>query len=321
MQRILVTGANGFVGRRLLYILLQRGMTVRATSRLIPSHPVEGIAEWYKADLADENIHLLDLCRDCQAVIHLAGQAHDPTASAAVFDAVNRRLTQRLAQTAAAAGVQHFIFLSTIKVHGEGQEPGREHAYTEVDTPAPEDDYARSKLAAELALQEACQASNMNFTIIRPPLIFGPGVKGNFLALLRVINMGLPLPLGSIRNRRSLVFVDNLCDLLVRLIISPAAANRVCPVSDMTVSTPELIRAMANALGTMTVVFPCPPGLLRILGTVSGRRAAVDRLTQSLVIDDSAMRRSLGWRPPVSAAVAMQQTADWFLSAGMRAKE
>lgn len=317
MQRVLVTGANGFVGRRLLYILLEHGMTVRATSRFIPSRPVEGIAEWFTADLVDEDVHLRDLCRDIHAVIHLAGHAHDPTATAAVFDAANRRLTQRLAQSAAAAGVQRFIYLSSIKVHGEGQGPGREcAAYNESDLPAPVDDYARSKLAAELALQEACQASDMSFTIIRPPLIYGPGVKANFLNLLRLVNTGLPLPLGSIRNHRSFIFVDNLCDLLVRLINSPSAVNRVFPVADMTVSTPELIHGMAHALGTRTVVFPCPPVLLRTLGSVIGRSSAVDRLLQSLVVDDSAVRRDLEWEPPISAATAMQQTADWFLNAG-----
>ena len=317
MHRILVTGASGFVGRRLLLRLLESGMTVRATSRRIPSDPVEGIEEWFRADLADEGMHLRDLCRDCHAVIHLAGQAHNPAAGADACDIANRRVTQRLAQAASAAGVQRFVYLSTIKVYGEGQE----RAYTESDPPAPMDDYARSKWAAEQVLQEACAISAMDCTIIRPPLIYGPGVKANFLALLRLVNTGLPLPLASIRNKRSLIYVDNLCDLLVRVIDVPASAGRIYPVADTTYSTPELIRSMARALRTGTMVFPCPVILLRTLGSVLGRRTAVDRLTAPLVVDDSAVRRDLDWKPPVPAATAMQQTADWFLSAGMRAKE
>jgi nucleoside-diphosphate-sugar epimerase len=312
MNRILVTGASGFVGRRLLYQLLQSRMTVRATSRHIPSSPIEGVAEWLKLDLMDEDSYLRDLCRDCYAVIHLAGQAHDFGANATSCDITNRRVTRRLAQAAAAAGVQRFVYLSTVKVYGEGQD----RAYTESDPAAPEDAYARSKLAAEQVLQEACQTSAMDFTIIRSPLIYGPGVKANFLALLRLVNTGLPLPLGSIRNRRSFIYVDNLCDLLFSVINAPAAVDRIYSVADLTLSTPDLIRSMARALGTRTMVFPCPPGLLRMLGSMCGRRATVARLTESLMIDDSAVRRDLDWKPPIPAATAMQRTADWFLGGG-----
>ena len=314
MPRILVTGANGFIGRKLLPLLVASGMTVRATSRQAPTEPVRGIEAWPEVDLTDGDARLVDLCRDCHAVVHLAGLAHDSTATAESSDASNHGVTRCLARAAAAAGVERFLYLSTIKVCGEGQAAGQEHAYSESDPPAPGDDYARSKWAAEQALQAVCETSGMDYTIIRPPLVYGPGVKANFLALLRLVGTGLPLPLGSIRNRRSMIFVDNLCDLLVRALNAPAAAGRTYHAADITFSTPELIRCIAGAMDMGARLLPCPPVILKVLGSLSGRWSAVNRLLGSLVVDDSHVRRELAWKPPVPVSTAMRQTAEWYLS-------
>jgi len=327
MNRILVTGASGFVGQRLLSRLLEAGHAVRATARRMPENTITGIGEWIQADLTDRQPRLRDLVKDCRAVIHLAGLAHAPGADPAACDRANRQVTLNLAQAAAAAGVERFVFLSTIKVHGEGWEGDAERAYACSDTPAPEDAYAQSKWAAEQGLQEVCRGSAaMDFTVVRVPLIYGPGVSANFLALLKLVNTGLPLPLAGIANRRSLIYVDNLCDLLARVVDAPVAAGRTYLAADTTLSTPELIDCIARALGREPVLFALRRSWLKMAAVCLGRRAVLDRLTQSLVVDDSGMRLDLDWTPPVALETAMQMTADWYLrmrrkGGGVRSRE
>lgn len=222
----------------------------------------------------------------CDAVVHLANIAHT-AAHPEDLQRVNVDGTRRQAERAVAAGVRRFVYLSSVKAA------------------SCDDAYGRTKLAAEHAL--AC-VRGLERVVLRPPLVYGPGVKANFLALMKLIKSGWPLPLASIENRRSLLYVGNLCDAIVLCLQAPLAAGGTYGVSDgEPVSTPRLCRALANALGQPSRLFSCPPGLLDLLG---GERAR--RLTGSLVIDDHLIREQLGWRPRYSLAEGLRVTADWY---------
>jgi UDP-glucose 4-epimerase len=230
-------------------------------------------------------------------VIHLAARVHmmhdasaDPLAE---FRKVNAEGTLNLARQAADAGVRRFIFLSSVKVNGE------RGFFRESDVENPQDAYAVSKYEAEQGLRRIAAETGMAVTIIRPPLVYGPGVKANFQALVRAVRRGIPLPLASIDNRRSLVAIDNLVDLIVTCIDSPAAANETFLVSDgEDLSTPQLVRRIAAALDRPPRLVPMPPVVLAAVARVLGRGEAADRLISSLQVDIAKARELLGWRPP-----------------------
>jgi nucleoside-diphosphate-sugar epimerase len=243
----------------------------------------------------------------------LAGLAHSYTSTSLDYLSLNARATGKLAEAAAQQGVKHFIYLSTAKVYGEGWPDGEPHpAYVETDTPEPADDYALSKLRAEQHLKDITGQSAMRCTILRPPLVYGPGVRANFLQMLGAVRKGVPLPLASIRNRRSLVYVNNLCALIQNLIEKQPASDRIYGIADVSISTPDLIRAVAAALDVPSRLFPCPVGLLRLAGRLIGRTGAIERLTRSFVVDASRIEKELGWRPPIPLPEAMRATAEWY---------
>ena len=309
-MKVLVTGASGFVGRALCEALLRHGQSVRGTLRQPDGKLalVEGIepivvgtinaATDWKAALAG-----------CDAIVHLAARVHvmddkssDPLAE---FREVNTEGTLNLARQAAQAGAKRFVFVSTIKVNGEG----REEPYRETDTPAPEDAYAISKWEAEEGLHRIARDTGMEVVILRPPLVYGPGVKANFLRLMRMVERGWPLPLGAIRNRRSLLYLGNFVDAIRVCIEHPAAAGHTFLLDDgEAVSTPELIRAVAQALGRPARLLAVPMGMLEGAGALLGKRAAVERLTGSLYVDSSLIRSRLGWTPPHSMAEGLAAT-------------
>jgi nucleoside-diphosphate-sugar epimerase len=224
---------------------------------------------------------------------------------------VNCDAAVRLAE-AAAGLVQRFIFLSSAKVHGEDSGGG---TYAEEDAPDPEDSYGRSKLEAEQALTETGARNGMELVIIRPPLVYGPGVKANFLRLLGWIDSGLPLPFASVRNRRSLIYLGNLVDAIARCAEHPAARGPFLVSDEETVSTPELVSRIARALERPARLFPAPPALLRVAGMIAGRRDEIRRLTGNLAIDSSRARRLLDWRPPYTLDAGLAETARWFRAA------
>lgn len=330
MTTAAVTGAAGFVGRHLVDALLADGTTmVRALVRTAEqAESLRAAVAACRPDaqarleprIAGDLVDAPDLAAHldgADAVYHLAARVHVLRETAADPDAAflraNRDATERLARAAAAAGVRRFITTSTVKVHGEasGGTP-----LTEAEPPAPADAYARSKLAAEAVLCTLADACALETVIVRPPLVYGPGVGGNFAALLRWVARGVPLPLGSVRNRRSLLGVSNLADLLVRCATHPAAANEVFLAADGDdVSTPELLRRAGAALGRPARLWPCPPGLLRLAATCAGRRAAVDRLLGDYRISPGKAADRLGWTPPVSMERELERTAAWFRSA------
>ena len=308
-RMILVTGATGFVGSTVHEAL--NGRTVcralrQAAVDALPGDVVVGDigpgTDWRAA------------LQGIDCVVHLAARTHvlqeDTADPLAAYRRINVEATRRLAQQAAAAGVRRFVFLSSIKVNGETT---GDHPFTRNDTPQPQDAYGISKREAEDALRQIGTDTGMEIVILRPPLVYGPGVKGNFLRLLQAIARGMPLPLASIHNRRSLVYVGNLADAIITCMDTPAAAGKTYLVSDgEDVSTPALIRKLAAALGKSSRLLPCPPALLHFGAALLSKRAAMMRLTGSLTVDASALRQELGWQPRYSLDQGLTATAQWY---------
>jgi UDP-glucose 4-epimerase len=248
-------------------------------------------------------------------VIHAAARAHrvnDPDCNANLYTATNTDGTSCLARQASRAGVRRFVFLSTVKVNGE-ETDGR--AYTAADEPHPQDAYGKSKWLAENAVNDIAAQMGMQAVIVRPPLVYGPGVRANFYRLMRWIDKQRPLPLGAIHNRRSLVSVWNLCDLLANILENPAATRGTWMVSDANdMSTPELIRRIAAAMHRRARLLRVPITLLRTAASLSGRTAEVTRLCGSLPVDISRTRSALGWSPPMSVDDGLSRTVAWYLA-------
>ena len=297
-MRVLVTGARGFVGSTLCVMLTEGGYDVRTISRSDVGE-IDGTTDWRAA------------LRGVEYVVHLAARVHvlhDP--NSALYAQTNAEGTRRLAETAARAGVRRLVFVSSIKVNGE-ETTGR--AYTAADKPNPMDAYGESKLLGEQCLWRIAAQSSLEVAIVRPPLVYGPGVRANFLRLMALVDRGLPLPLGSVRNRRSLVNVWNLSDFVVTLLSHPAAVGRTWLVSDgEDLSTAELVRKIARALDRPARLLPVPVGLLSLVARLAGRKAELSRLLGSLVVDSSPAQRELGWVPPVAIDVALARTAAWY---------
>ena len=320
-MRVLVTGANGFVGRALSRELLRRGRRVRAAVRS-GAGPPDGCPDGCEArivgDLGPDTDWSAAL-EGVDAVAHLAARVHvmreraaDPLAA---FRRTNVEGTLRLARSAAAAGVKKFVFLSSVKALGEATPAG---PFTDSSPADPRDPYGVSKREAETGLSELAAGSGMagsgmKVAILRPPLVYGPGVKGNFLSLLRLIERGVPLPLAGLRNRRSLLYLGNLVDAIDLCLSHDGAAGRTFLIRDgEDLSSAELVRRLAAALGRRAPLFSLPEGVLRLAASCIGRRAAAQRLLGSLTVDDGRLRRDLGWSPPFAVEEALAETAAWF---------
>lgn len=313
---VLVTGSTGLVGCALVHRLAQLAAhPVRAASRAVDIAPVPSVEH--------QTIPPLGLDADfgpmlsgVRVVVHLAARVHvmqdrveDPLVA---FREVNTTGTLALAQQAAEAGAQRFVFVSSIKVNGERTEPGQAYRYD--DRPAPQDPYGVSKREAEDGLRVIAAATGLEVVVVRPPLVYGPGVKANFAALMRAVQRGLPLPLGSITdNRRSFVALDNLVDLLVTCIDHPAAANETFLVSDgEDLSTTELLRRLGRAMNRAPQLIPVPTALLYAGAALLGRRDQAQRLLGNLQVDIGHTRTTLGWKPPVSVDEGLRHAAEGF---------
>ncbi len=312
-KQVLVTGANGFVGSALcakacttpLFIkgAVRSAQALTTDVESVVIGAIEGNTDWRNA-LQGVNV-----------VVHLAARVHvmhDHTANPlAEFRKVNVDGTLNLARQAAQAGVQRFVFISSIKVNGESTLLGQ--PFHADDAPMPIDAYGISKREAEDALRQLTNDTGMEVVIIRPPLVYGAGVKANFYSMMHWLNKGVPLPLGAIHNQRSLVALDNLVDLIITCIDHPAAANQTFLVSDgEDLSTSELLRRMASALGKSARLLPVPAWLLQIGASVLGKRAVAQRLCGSLQLDITKTRQRLNWTPPVSVTEALRKTADFY---------
>ena len=298
-MKVLVIGASGFIGKSLVAYLLARGSEVVPVVRRASGIPNERVL-----DLEDSDAWRAAL-EGCNSVVHLAGRAHVMRETAAdpaqAFKTANVDNTLTVARYAAAAGVPRFVFLSSIKVNGESTQPGQ--FFHADDKPAPQDDYARSKLAAELALMELSAQTGLEVVLIRPPLVYGPGVKGNFAQLIRWGTGRVPLPFGATDNARSMIALDNLLQfvhLCANRAASPKAANQVFLVADgAALSSTQLLRNVATAYGRGPWLVPVPSTFLRWIARLLGKSDTADKLLGFLVVSDEKARTLLGWKPPI----------------------
>jgi UDP-glucose 4-epimerase len=313
----LVTGGTGFVGSAVLRRLVADGREAVASVRALPEVPIEGVVYVPGADLLAGQ-GWAEAVRGADAVIHAAARVHvmeeraaDPLAE---FRRANVEGTLRLCEAAADAGVGRFVFLSSIKVNGETTEPGR--PFRADDEPRPLDPYGVSKKEAEEALLALGRRTGMKVTIVRPPLVYGPGVKANFRALMGLLRRRVPLPLGAAKAKRSLVAIDNLVDLLMLCLEHPAAPGRVFLVSDgEDLSVADMLRRLGAALGRRPLLLPVPASVLALGARAAGRPGVAQRLLKPLQVDIEPTRTLLGWSPPFGVDEAFARTARHFLEA------
>lgn len=307
-MKVLVTGAHGFIGTSLIKALQEIGVHTVASVRDNP-----GIKEIAIGNI-DANTHWYNVLEDCEVVVHLAARVHKQdiknVASRIEFHTTNSEGTLNLARQSIEMGIRRFIFLSSIKV----EQVLLEH--TSLCTGSfshKRDVYAFSKWEAEKSLMQLTEYTNMEVVILRPPLVYGPGVGANFLRLMRVIDRAIPLPFSFINNLRSFIYLDNLIDAIVLCLTHPNAANKIYSVSDgEDVSTPELSRRIAKSLGRPLRLFPVPYPLMKIAGKLMGKSEEVSRLCESCVLDSSAIRSELGWKPPYSMCAGLTATSEWY---------
>lgn len=309
-MKVLVTGASGFVGKALVAALEARGANVVQAVRQPSGERNEVIVGGINAGTDWHNA-----LQDCDLVFHLAGLAHKINETTldtfAEYKKINVIATGNLARQAAALGVKRMVYVSSIKVNGEVTAVNE--AYSETDAPAPLDCYGKSKLMAEHLLDNIARETQLEVVIVRSPLVYGPGVKGNLMQMLHVLKKGVPLPLASIHNRRSLIYVGNLADALILCATHPRAANRTWLVSDgQDISVPDLLRVLGDIIRHPARLFPCPLGVLEFAARVIGCTEQLGKITRSLCVDCSRIRNELGWMPPFSVHEGLKETAEWY---------
>jgi UDP-glucose 4-epimerase len=311
--KVLVSGANGFVGAELCAELLARNMVVHGTTRK-PTVLPEGVVPFMLGEI-NSNTPWASALAGCDAVVHLAARVHvmadNAVDSLEEFRRVNVQGTLNLARQAAVAGVRRFVFVSTIGVNGAAtfQQP-----FSSADKAVPHSPYAVSKYEAELGLRALASETGLEVVIIRPPLVYGPGAPGNFGSLMRWLRRGLPLPLGAIHNQRSLVALGNLVDFIVTCITHPEAANQTFLVSDgEDVSTTELLRRMGRAMECPAHLIPVPANWLKFAATLVSKQDVAQRLCGSLQVDISKTQQLLGWAPPLSVDEGLKRAAEGYL--------
>jgi len=311
---VLVTGANGFIGQPLCSYLLSKGYSVRAALRSKDTPLPKECVPVVVGEL-NEHTQWKGALSGITTVIHLAGRAHVmkelSSDALSLYRQTNTAGTKQLARMAVENGVRRFIFISSVKVNGEYtlQAP-----FTEKDPPHPCDPYAVSKWEAECALRELTQENIMELVILRLPLVYGPGVKANFLRLISLVDKGVPLPLKNINNKRSLIALDNVIDIISHCIDHQNAANETFLLSDgHDLSTAELVELIARALKKPGRLFPFPAGLLRFLGRLINKNEEMQRLVGSLVVDSEKIQNMLSWSPVITVEAAVQKTVDWYL--------
>ncbi len=321
MHKVLVTGANGFVGKRVCFLLQREGYSVRGAVRLHDYSGNVGMKD--ETVLTEEIVHIGDIDGNTDwslaldgvdTVVHLAARVHilqevskNPLES---FRSVNVLGSEHLAWMAVKSGIRRFIYISSVSIHGNstGDRP-----CVEEDNAHPHSPYAISKWEGELILKRIAKESGLELIIVRPPLVYGPGVGGNFLRLMRWAGRGWPLPLGCVRNLRSFIGLDNLADLIVCCVCHPKAAGETFLVADgEDISTPDLICRIACLLGRPARILPFPVGIFRVMGSIAGMNDVVDRLCNSLQVSSEKVCCVLDWHPCVSLDEGLAKTIDWY---------
>lgn len=317
LMKILLTGASGFVGRSLCDRLLAENHRIIAPVRSHDLLPYNHNLRPEKISGLQDSLDWKLMLKDVEVIIHLASRVHvmndtsiDPLAE---FRKINVGATLNLARQAVELGVQRFIYMSSIKVNGEKTLPVK--PFTAEDKPAPVDPYGISKYEVEQSLAQIASETGLEVVILRPPLVYGPNVKANFLRLIKWVKLGLPLPLGSLHNQRSMVYVGNLVDAVIACLEHPSVAGETFLVSDgEDVSTPQLITMIASAMGKTSRVLPFPTAILNILGKATGKSTEVERLANSLCVDSGKIRTLLGWNPPFTMEAGIQETVNWYMN-------
>lgn len=309
---VLVTGTNGFIGRYLCASLKEKGFIVRAAIRG-NVRDVSGVDEYIQVGDINESTDWLRAIQGVDFVVHLAGRAHvmdeQESDSASVYHRINVLGTKRLAEQAAQSGVKRFIFISSVKVNGEGSQV----SYTERDVPVPQDAYGISKREAEDSLACVALETGLQMVILRLPLVYGPGVKANFKNLIKIAGSGLPLPFKGINNRRNFIYLGNLVDAIIACITHPLAAGETFLVSDgQDVSTPDLIKMIACTMNKKAVLFFLHPSILKALCKIVGKDKELEKLTGTLLVDSSKIRNLLGWKPPFAFEQGIQETVNYY---------
>lgn len=314
MTNILITGATGFVGKRLIEKLIKDGYHITAIVR--NSNKLSYPVNYITLSSIDGATQWQSILKNHQVVIHLAGQTHgvkDGLYLPLTYDnfyTLNVEGTRNLAEASQKAGVEHFIYLSSIKAQGEFTTPGE--ALCEDGQSSPLDDYGKTKFLAEQALIKTSKGSKMSYTILRPPLIYGPGVKGNFRSLLKIATSSWPLPFAHINNLRSFIYVDNLIDAITQCIKNKKARNQTFLIQDLTVSTSDLVSIIRQNIGRKPMLFKLPYVLLTKFFSLLGRKGIIDRVYGSLEVNDNKIRQSLHWRPPINAEEGLKITTTWY---------
>ena len=315
MKKLLLTGATGFVGKALCSELLRKGEMVFTVQRFV-NHEVENIEVTIVGSI-DKNTDWGKAFIDIDVVIHLAARVHVMHDNASnpldEFRKVNVEGTEHLARSAASSGVKRLVYVSSIKVNGEATFGLKQ--FTESDEASPQDPYDVSKWEAEQALHRVAQKTGLEIVIVRPPLVYGAGVKGNFAQMLKMLTNNIPLPLASVNNRRSLVYIENLVDALILCATHPAAKGKTYLVSDgEDISTTDLLHQLGVAMGKPARLFPFPQSLLKLAGRLVSKSDQVDRLLGSLRVDSGKIRRELGWQPPYTVQEGLRRTGERYLN-------
>ena len=303
MEKILVTGASGFIGNNLCNKLIELNFNVRGAVRTLDSLTVDYNFNAVTVGEIGANTNWKNALKDIDCIINCAGKAHliNKKNNANLYHLINTEGTKNLAEQAVKAGVKRLILLSSVKVNGESTDQITKHKFSHKNLSNPQDPYAISKLEAEKVLWKISLRTGLEVVVVRLPLVYGNGAKGNLARLIKLVKLGIPLPLGMIDNQRSMIGIDNLVDLLIHCIDHPEASGKTFLTSDgEDISTPELIKLIASSMGKKANLFPLPIFILKFLGTIFGKSDEINRLTGSLRIDNNYTKEILNWTPPVS---------------------
>ncbi len=310
-MNILVIGGSGFIGSHLVRILSGSGHSIFATYR--SNKPDLENVQWRRFDIARPAADYKRLTENMDTVIHLASIAHDVNGQhlADTYTKINVDGTRSILQGCSDNKIRRFIYLSSSKVLGNGGQGIP--VFTDETSPVPDGIYGETKLQAEKLIEQHCQQEGIDFVILRPPLVYGPCVKANFLKLIQLVMRQVPLPFASIKNKRSFIYVENLCHAINACIESKRTINSAFLVSDSEISTPDLIKKIAQQANKRAVLLPVPPALLTGLATLFNKQSSLGRLTDSFVVDSSRFRQLLNWQPPISMQAGLKSTVNWYL--------